>query len=77
MLPARHVSGDFYDYFRIGESHFGFVIGDVSGKGIPAALFMAVARTVLRSHAFQGASPGQCLAAVNRVLVPQGTARFT
>jgi phosphoserine phosphatase RsbU/P len=72
MLPARHVSGDFYDFFRIGETHFGFVVGDVSGKGIPAALFMAVARTVLRGNAFRGAAPDQCLAAVNRVLVPQG-----
>jgi sigma-B regulation protein RsbU (phosphoserine phosphatase) len=72
MLPARQVSGDFYDFFPIGDRHFGFVLGDVSGKGIPAALFMAVARTVLRSTAIHGASPAECLAAVNRILVPQG-----
>src|SRR5665213_4126209 len=72
MLPARQVSGDFYDFFAIDQNRVGFAIGDVSGKGIPAALFMAVARTVLRSTALHGASPGDCFAAVNRVLAPQG-----
>ncbi|MEP6715323.1 MAG: SpoIIE family protein phosphatase [Terriglobia bacterium] len=72
MLPARQVSGDFYDFFQIDEIHLGFVLGDVSGKGIPAALFMAVARTVLRSTALSGASPRECLQVVNRVLAPQG-----
>jgi sigma-B regulation protein RsbU (phosphoserine phosphatase) len=76
MLPARHVSGDFYDFFAIDKTHFGFVVGDVSGKGIPAALFMAVARTVLRSTALYGASPGECLTAVNRILVPQGSGQM-
>ena len=71
MLPARQVSGDFYDFFRIDDTHLGFVLGDVSGKGIPAALFMAVARTVLRSTALHGASPKECLTVVNRVLAPQ------
>ena len=72
MLPARHVSGDFYDFFQIDKARFGFVVGDVSGKGIPAALFMAVSRTVLRATALRGAPPNQSLAAVNRLLVPQG-----
>lgn len=72
MLPARQVSGDFYDFFQIDRARFGFVVGDVSGKGIPAALFMAVSRTVLRATALRGARPEECLAAVNRVLVPQG-----
>lgn len=45
MLPAREVGGDFYDFFFIDEDRLGFVIGDVSGKGVPAALFMAVSRT--------------------------------
>ncbi|MDP9169597.1 MAG: response regulator, partial [Acidobacteriota bacterium] len=71
MLPARQVSGDFYDFFQIDETHLGFVLGDVSGKGIPAALFMAVARTVLRSTALHGATPRECLQVVNRVLAPQ------
>ena len=72
MLPARQVSGDFYDFFALDQKRFGFVVGDVSGKGIPAALFMAVTRTILRSTALHGASPAECLAAVNRALVPQG-----
>jgi sigma-B regulation protein RsbU (phosphoserine phosphatase) len=76
MLPARQVSGDFYDFFPIGEKHFGFVLGDVSGKGIPAALFMAVSRTVLRSTAMHGADPAECLRAVNRVLAPQGAGQM-
>jgi sigma-B regulation protein RsbU (phosphoserine phosphatase) len=76
MLPARQVSGDFYDFFAIDKNRFGFVIGDVSGKGIPAALFMAVARTVLRSTAMHGASPGECLTAVNRLLVPQSAGQM-
>jgi len=76
MLPARQVSGDFYDFFPLGDTRFGFVMGDVSGKGIPAALFMAVARTVLRSTALHGADPASCLAAVNRVLVPQGAGQM-
>lgn len=76
MLPARQVSGDFYDFFGIDKTRFGFVIGDVSGKGIPAALFMAVARTVLRSTAMHGASPGDCLTAVNRILAPQSAGQM-
>jgi len=72
MLPARQVSGDFYDFFALDRKRFGFVVGDVSGKGIPAALFMAVTRTVLRSTALHGACPAACLAAVNRTLLPQG-----
>jgi sigma-B regulation protein RsbU (phosphoserine phosphatase) len=76
MLPARQVSGDFYDFFQIDETRFGFVVGDVSGKGIPAALFMAVSRTVLRATALRGAPPNQSLAAVNTLLVPQGGAHM-
>ena len=49
MHPAREIGGDFYDYFLLGGTHLALTIADVSGKGIPAALFMAVSRTVLRS----------------------------
>ena len=49
MLPARNVGGDFYDYFQLDADRIGFVIGDVSGKGVPAALFMAMSRTVLKA----------------------------
>src|SRR5207249_1019828 len=47
MLPARTVGGDFYDYFLLEDGRLGLVVGDVSGKGVPAALFMAVTRTLL------------------------------
>ncbi|HWQ54633.1 MAG TPA: SpoIIE family protein phosphatase [Bryobacteraceae bacterium] len=68
MAPARQVGGDFYDFFLIDDERLGFVIGDVSGKGVPAALFMAVSRTLLRATAMQGVSPAECLAYMNRVL---------
>ena len=71
MAPARRVGGDFYDFFHVDEKRCGFVIGDVSGKGVPAALFMAVSRTLLRATALQGLGPAECLAYVNRVLGAQ------
>ena len=48
MKPAKDVGGDFYDFFRIDDTHIGFCIADVSGKGVPAAIFMAVSHTLLR-----------------------------
>jgi sigma-B regulation protein RsbU (phosphoserine phosphatase) len=71
MVPARQVSGDFYDFFLIDSNRLGLAIGDVSGKGIPAALFMAVSRTLLRATALHGGSPRECLEHVNRVLLKQ------
>jgi phosphoserine phosphatase RsbU/P len=71
MAAARRVSGDFYDFFLLDATRLGLAIGDVSGKGIPAALFMAVSRTLLRATALQGGSPGQVLGQVNRVLLKQ------
>jgi sigma-B regulation protein RsbU (phosphoserine phosphatase) len=71
MIPARQVSGDFYDFFLIDSRRLGLAIGDVSGKGIPAALFMAVSRTLLRATALHGGSPRECLEHVNRVLLKQ------
>jgi sigma-B regulation protein RsbU (phosphoserine phosphatase) len=68
MSPARVVGGDFYDFFFIDEKRLGFLIGDVSGKGIPAALFMAVSRTLLQAVALQGLSPDECLRYANQVL---------
>jgi phosphoserine phosphatase RsbU/P len=68
MLPAREVGGDFYDFFLIDDTHLGFVIGDVSGKGVPAALFMAVSRTLLKSIALRGVPPDECLRHVNSLL---------
>jgi len=72
MTPARVVGGDFYDFFQIGPNRLGFVIGDVSGKGIPAALFMAVSRTLLQAVALEGRSPHDCLHYANQVLGGQG-----
>jgi phosphoserine phosphatase RsbU/P len=71
MLPARAVGGDFYDYFPLGPDRLGVVIGDVSGKGVPAALFMVVSRTLTRTIALSGCSPAECLAEVNRQLLLQ------
>jgi sigma-B regulation protein RsbU (phosphoserine phosphatase) len=71
MAAARQVSGDFYDFFLIDANRLGLAIGDVSGKGIPAALFMAVSRTLLRATALQGGSPAEVLEHVNRVLLNQ------
>jgi sigma-B regulation protein RsbU (phosphoserine phosphatase) len=71
MAAARRVSGDFYDFFLLDATRLGLAIGDVSGKGIPAALFMAVSRTLLRATALQGGCPGEVLKHVNRVLLKQ------
>ncbi len=69
MVPARAVGGDFYDYFPLDGDRVGLVVGDVSGKGVPAALFMAVTRTLLRATASAGPAPGECLDRVNRQLL--------
>jgi sigma-B regulation protein RsbU (phosphoserine phosphatase) len=71
MTPAREVGGDFYDFFLIDKDRLGFVIGDVSGKGVPAAILMAVCRTLLKATALQNISPGECMKYVNDVLVRQ------
>ena len=68
MNPAKAVGGDFYDYFSIDEDHLGLAIGDVSGKGIPAALFMTVTMTLIRDHASKELSPAEVLCAVNHIL---------
>ena len=68
MRPARHVGGDFYDYFLVDEHRFALVVGDVSGKGVPAALFMALARNAFRMMARSETSPARVLGAVNRML---------
>jgi phosphoserine phosphatase RsbU/P len=68
MEAAREVGGDFYDFFMIDNDRLGFVIGDVSGKGIPAAIFMAVSRTLIRATGLKGMSPGECLHYVNNLL---------
>jgi serine phosphatase RsbU (regulator of sigma subunit) len=69
MTSARAVGGDFFDFFLVDEDHIGIVIGDVSGKGIPAALYMALTRMQVKTTAIQGMSPAACFIDVNRVLV--------
>jgi serine phosphatase RsbU (regulator of sigma subunit) len=69
MTSAKAVGGDFFDFFLIDDDHLAVVIGDVSGKGIPAALYMAVTRTQIKTTALQGMPPEDCLREVNRVLV--------
>ena len=68
MVAAREVGGDFYDFFMIDSNRLGFVIGDVSGKGVPAAIFMAVSRTLIRATGLKGISASECLAYVNNLL---------
>lgn len=73
MTPAKEVGGDFYDFFELENDKLGFVMGDVSGKGVPAALFMTVSRTILRAHAFNEESAGEALASSNTGLVKDNT----
>lgn len=68
MRPAKEIGGDFYDFFRIDDTHIGFVMADVSGKGIPAALFMAVSCTLLRAIAKTTLSSRECVTELNNLL---------
>lgn len=65
MTPAKEVGGDFYDYFLIDDDHLAVVIADVSGKGIPAALYMMVSMIIIRNQAMTGISPAEILSAAN------------
>lgn len=68
--PAKIVSGDYYDFIHVDDDHLGLVIADVSGKGIPASLIMAMCRSTLRANALGNHSPAAVLAAVNRHIFP-------
>jgi sigma-B regulation protein RsbU (phosphoserine phosphatase) len=68
MDPAKAVGGDFYDYFLIDQDHLGFLIADVSGKGIPAALFMMVSKIILQSCAMLGKSVSEILEKTNQAI---------
>jgi len=68
MQAAKDIGGDFYDFFRIDDDHIALVIADVCGKGIPAALFMAVSRTIIRSKGASGVSTAECITSSNRLL---------
>ena len=66
MDPAKEVGGDFYDFFMIDEDHLGMVIADVSGKGVPASLYMMMSMIVIRNYARAGKSPAEVLRKSNR-----------
>ncbi len=66
LEPAKEVGGDFYDFFFIDQAHLCFVIGDVVGKGVPAALFMAMTKTLLKSMAKENVNPDEVLNKVNK-----------
>ncbi len=70
MDPAREVGGDFYDFFFIDEKHFCFLIGDVADKGVPAALFMMVTKTMLKTEGLRAADPDEILLHANNLLAP-------
>ena len=65
MEPAKEVGGDFYDFFMIDDDHFAVVVGDVSGKGVPAALFMVIAKTLIKNVGLQKKNPAQIFEQVN------------
>src|SRR3954463_287239 len=69
-IPARHVSGDYFDYIKVDSGRLGVAIADVSGKGVPASIIMAICRSVLRSQATGNPSPADVLQKVNRQLYP-------
>ncbi len=69
MIPARMIGGDFYDFFPLGEDLLGVVVGDVSDKGVPAALFMALTYSLVRAEARHNSDPAETLRGVNRHLL--------
>ena len=71
MTPAREMGGDFYDFFTLADGRLSVVMADVSGKGVPAAFFMAIARTVVRAAAARHDTPGPCLQEVNDAICEQ------
>ncbi len=68
MTPAKEVGGDFYDFFLVDDDHLAMVMADVSGKGVPAALFMVIAKTLIKNQAQLGKSPAEVLENVNNQL---------
>ena len=69
MVPARTVGGDLYDIFTLEDDRIGVLIGDVTDKGIPAAIFMARAHALIMAEAVHGGSPGEILLRANRHLI--------
>jgi sigma-B regulation protein RsbU (phosphoserine phosphatase) len=73
LSPAREVGGDFYDFFEIDDDHLGFVVGDVSGKGVPAALMMAVCKTYIKSYSSANTSTAEIITKVNNEMAKENT----
>ncbi len=73
MTPAKEVGGDFYDFFMTDDDHLCLVIADVSGKGIPAALFMMKSKLIIKENALSGGTPGQILRKANHALCEDNT----
>ncbi len=71
MTPAKEVGGDFYDFFPVADGGFAVVVADVSGKGVPAALFMMVSRTLVKGSAVGEREPVKCITEVNKLLYEQ------
>lgn len=71
MKPAKDVGGDFYDYYKIDEDHIGITMADVSGKGVPAAMFMAVSHTLLRFAGKKGTDPTAIMSESNNILATE------
>ncbi|MCH8558645.1 MAG: SpoIIE family protein phosphatase [Balneolia bacterium] len=71
MIAAKQVGGDFYDFFKYDDDHIAFFIGDVAGKGMPAAIYMAVCRTMLKAIGSEVADPAECMFKVNNMLIPE------
>lgn len=71
MHTAKQVGGDFFDFYMLGEDKLGFVIADVSGKGVPASLYMAVSKTMIKAIASQIDDPAEILDTVNTMLIPE------
>lgn len=76
MKPAKEIGGDFYDFFMIDEDHLALVMADVSGKGVPAALFMMISKALLKTQAQNGHSPAKVLAKVNNQLCENNSAEM-
>ncbi len=76
MTPAKEVGGDFYDFFLVDDDHLALVMADVSGKGVPAALFMVIAKTLLKNAAQTGLSPKAVLEKVNNQLCENNEAEM-
>ncbi|MDO4338831.1 MAG: PP2C family protein-serine/threonine phosphatase [Eubacteriales bacterium] len=76
MNPAKEVGGDFYDFFLVDNDHLALVIADVSGKGVPASLFMVIAKTLIKNKALTGASPKEILETVNNQLCENNDAEM-